>query len=61
MYSGTLLCLSHHFYKKTNYLVSILFFFYFLENLSPADLKKLKNKERKAKKKAEMEQQVILI
>lgn len=28
------------------------------ENLTPAELKKVKNKQRKAKKKAEMEQQV---
>lgn len=31
------------------------FFFAFLENLSPSELKKLRNKQRKAKKKAELE------
>lgn len=32
--------------------------FFFSENLTPSELKKLKNKQRKAKLKAELEQQV---
>lgn len=36
-------------------LISTVFFFVTSENLSPAELKKLRNKQRKAKKKAELE------
>lgn len=40
-----------------NLIILIIFSFFFLENLPPAELKKLRNKQRKAKKKAELESQ----
>jgi len=54
--NSTLLMVSSFMVVDTECLSDIIFFF--SENLTPSELKKLKNKQRKAKLKAELEQQV---